>query len=193
MEKDMMTQDIQSQSSRQTVSVSDVHAHVLAAVKEAFPVFTTVEDYTELAEHSEFPCPVPAFVLAMPSFVHSAETDADRLIVTLDFEARVFGGSTGDGKERAIRDLVASLALFIDGNKFGLPMQGARFVKASVDTAFPSLASLSPWLLTFQVSICLVSTGDDAFVTPDTVYLSMAPEIGLKHLDKYTKVYPVEE
>lgn len=192
MEKDMMTQDVQSQSSGQTVSVSDVHAHVLTAVKEAFPELVTVEDYTELPDSGDFPCPVPAFLLTMPSFAHSADTGAERLLVTLDFEARVFGGSTGEGKERAIRDLVAKLALFIDGNRFGLSMQGARFVKACVDTAFPKFASLSPWLLTFQVSICIRSEGEE-FATPDTVFLSMAPEIGLKHLDKYTKVYPVEE
>lgn len=192
MDKNMMTHDTQSQSSGQTVSVSDVHAHVLEAVKMAFPELATVEDYIEFPGSGVFPCPVPAFVLTMPSFVHSAETDAERLIVTLDFEARVLGGATGGDKERTIRDLLAKLALFIDGNRFGLPMQGARFVKASVDTAFPSLASLSPWLLTFQVSLCLKSDGE-AFVTPDTVYLSMAPDIGLKNLDKYTKVYPVED
>lgn len=192
MDKNMMTHDTQSQSSGQTVSVSDVHAHVLEAVKMAFPELATVEDYIEFPDSGDFPCPVPAFVLTMPSFVHSAETDAERLIVTLDFEARVLGGATGGDKERTLRDLLAKLALFIDGNRFGLPMQGARFVKASVDTAFPSLASLSPWLLTFQVSLCLKSDGE-AFVTPDTVYLSMAPDIGLKNLDKYTKVYPVED
>lgn len=194
-----MESDVQAQSCEQggSVTVEAVHQNILDAVKQAFSMFQTVEDYTSLTvEPAEGvvnpPCPVPAFVLSMPSFVRGKETDSGLLAVDLHFEARILGAYDDAGKERKTRELVAAVALFIEGNNFGLPMMGAKFVRSSSDSSLPALAELSPWLIEFQVSICLGPSSEDDFTMPHAVYVSTAPEIGLEHLDKYKLVYERE-
>lgn len=189
-----MEKDLQ-QNNNSGVTVEEVHKGILEAVRTAFPLFQTVEDYTSLTIDTEggagaTPCPLPAFVLSMPSFVRDTETGDGLLAVDLHFEGRILGAFDGADKERKVRELVAAVALLIDGNNFGLPMRGTRFLQAAQDSSLPSLSHLSPWLLEFQVSICLESSSSiDDFIPPDEVYVSMAPEIGLKHIDKYTLVY----
>lgn len=176
------------------VTVEGVHEGILEAVRTAFPLFQTVEDYTSLTIDTEgdataTPCQLPAFVLSMASFTRDTEAGVGLLAVDLHFEGRILGAYDGAGKERKTRELVAALAHLIDGNSFGLPMRGTRFLQAAQDASLPALSHLSPWLLEFQVSICIESSGSiDNFVPPDEVYVSMAPEIGLKHVDKYTLV-----
>lgn len=189
-----MENDLQ-QSDDGEVTVEAVHKGILEAVRTAFPLFQTVEDYTSLEIDAEggagaTPCLLPAFVLSMPSFVRGAETGDGQLAVTLHFEGRIFGVHDGALKERKLREFVAAVALLIDGNSFKLPMRGARFLRAAQDLSLSALSHLSPWLLEFQVSICLKpSSSISDFVSPNEVYVSMAPEIGLKHIDKYKLVY----
>ncbi|SIO25857.1 hypothetical protein [Halodesulfovibrio marinisediminis] len=192
-----MASDVQSDKQGGKVAVAAVHQNILDAVKKAFPMFKTIEDYTSLAVKPaegavNAPCPVPAFVLSMPSFVRGKDTDAGLLAVDLHFEARIIGAYAGAGKERKTRELAAAVALFIEGNKFGLKMKGAKFVESGSDSSLSALANHSPWLIKFQVSICLGPSSEEKFIMPHAVYVSSSPEIGLKHLDKYKLVYERE-
>ena len=132
---------------------------------------------------------LPALVLSLGSFEYDVPTGTEQLAVTLRWELRVVCSKKGGNSELEVRELAARVSSFINGNRFGLKVKGAQFVAAGEDQFAPELVGLEPWLLEFEQSVCLgTSCFIDDFITPDEVYVSMSPEIGLDHIDDYERV-----
>lgn len=176
--------------SSHTVTIENIHQAVLDTVAKAFPLFKTVAEDAPLVTDTgdatgKLPYAAPACIVSMPLFESKKPECADLLPVDLHFELRIVGAYSGEGADRKTRQLAGALAQCIEGNRFGLPMRGAEFVRAKADTTLPALHHLCPWLIEFTLSVYLGTEEGDDFTMPEKVYVSMAPEVGLAHIDKY--------
>ena len=132
---------------------------------------------------------LPALVLSLGSIEYDALTATEQLAVTLRWELRVVCSKKGGKSELEVRELSAYVASVINGNRFGLQVKGAQFVAAGEDQFSPELVDLIPWLVEFEQSVAFgVSCFSDEFLTPDTVFVSRAPDIGLDNIEKYERV-----
>lgn len=173
------------------ITIQALQEAIEKALREAFPK-ANVCGYDALAQRKgsgRKHFNLPALVLSLGSFEYDAPTTTEQLAVTLRWELRVVCSKKGGKAELEVRELAARVASFINGNRFGLKVKGAQFVAAGEDQFSPDLVALEPWLVEFEQSVCLGSSCFiDDFITPDEVYVSMSPEIGLEHIDEYERV-----
>lgn len=179
-----------------TVQAEEITIEVLQvaieeALREAFPQVTVCgyDDLTRKVGSGRKKFDLPALVLSLPSFEKGGATTTEQLALSLRWELRAVCSKQGGKAELAVRELALRAGVLVDGNNFGLKIKGAEFIAAGEDQFSPELVDLVPWLVEFEQSVCFGSScfGDD-FITPEEVYVSMAPEIGLDHKDKYELV-----
>lgn len=175
----------------QDITIKGLQEGIEKALREAFPK-VSVCGYDKLTHkkgtgRKKFT--LPALVLSLASFEYDQPTTTEQLAITLRWELRVVCSRKGGNAEIELREFSARVASFVHGNKFSLPIKGAQFLAAGSDEFSPDLAGLEPWLIEFEQSVCLgKSCFDEEFLTPETVYVSISPEIGLAHKDKYELV-----
>ena len=170
------------------ITIEALQKAIEEALRKAFPK-TTVCGYDKLTEkkgvgRKKFT--LPALVLSLASFEQDQPTGTEQLAIGLRWELRVVCSSRGSKGEIEVRELASLVAAFVHDNRFGMKVKGAQFIAANPDEFSPAIAGHVPWLVEFEQSACLgVSCFDDDFTTPEEVYVSISPEIGLKHKDKY--------
>lgn len=170
------------------ITIEALQKAIEKALCEAFPK-VTVCGYDKLTQKKgtcRKKLKLPALVLSLASFEQNQPTGTEQLAISLHWELRVVCSRKGANAEIEVRQLAASVASFVHGNQFGMKVKGAHFIAAGSDEFSPDLAGLEPWLVEFEQSVCLgTSCFDDDFTTPEEVYVSISPEIGLEHKDKY--------
>ena len=184
-------------STNSQVTLPQVHEAIFNTVKAQFLEFKTVGTYVPVTASSEgaggeAAITAPAFLLYLRTFERGGETGTEELAVKLRWEARVMG-APDDSAGTTSQEFASRVASAFEKNGFGLPVRGARFVKAEEDTTSSQLSSFKPWVVTFEQHVCLKTTeaGDD-FALPNKIFVSVSPEIGLAYKDKYQLVYSRE-
>ena len=173
------------------ITIEGLQEAIEEALRKAFPKANVCgyEALTQRKGAGRKKLSLPALVLSLGSFEYDVPTATEQLAVTLRWELRVVCSKKGGKAETEVRRFAALTASFINGNRFGFKVKGAQFVAAGEDQFSPELVDLEPWLVEFEQSVCLGSSCfDDDFLTPDEVYVSMAPEIGLENIEKYERV-----
>jgi len=144
---------------------------VVTRIAVAFPAFSTVSDYDALRSGLA----IPACLITLEDF--EAEPDANpltgQLAVMVRWRARVVIGFKTPSAKREIRKLAAALALFIHGQRWGLPVEAAAVTVIAPDDFEPALDQFEVWSVDFQQTVHL---GESVWVNdgsiPDLVFSS---------------------
>lgn len=173
------------------LTIEALQAGIEESLRQAFPN-VSVHGYDHLTTKrgtDRTRLHLPALMLSLAAVEPDAPTATGQLATSLRWELRVICSKNGGKSEIAVRELAVRVAAFVNGNRFGLPIRGAQFVAAGDDLFNPELAALEPWLVEFEQSACFgLSCFTDDFITPEEVYVSMKPKIGLKHMNDYERV-----
>ncbi|MEZ6852778.1 hypothetical protein [Halodesulfovibrio aestuarii] len=176
------------------ITIGALHGGIENALREAFPT-VTVCDYDALMQEQASgsnELNLPALVLSLASFENDVPTATEELAIKLRWELRVVCSQSVQKADLNVRELAARVSTFIHNNQFGCKIMGAKFVAAKEYQLAPEFTGLNAWIVTFEQSVCLgESCFKGEFQTPQKAYASMAPEIGLAYIDKYTSVEEV--
>ncbi len=173
-----------------TLTIEDIHEGIKEALSKAFPSLETVDDYPT----EEGKIATPAAFLNLAAIEPDDEGDGDdgteRLISTLRWELSLVLGKVPTKEiKRQTRVMAANVSLWVKGNRFGLRVRPAAFMRAEPDDFSPVLSRYAPWVVEFEQTVALgESVWDDTAVVPDAIYVSMVPYTGLEHVDDYVEV-----
>lgn len=177
-----------------TLTIDGIHAAITEQLAAEFPTFQTVGDYERQKGHIK----VPAAFLNLESFEPCDDGDGEdgteRLVVNLRWELRVLLGPPGASNERAARGLAVNLAKWVQGNRFGLSIHPAKFLRGESDKFTPELDHYTPWLIEFEQCAHLgESVWDDDSAIPTTIFVGYEPNTGTDHVDDYVQVSSEDE
>lgn len=174
------------------VDLTALHATITNAIAVRFPALATVEFYRE--DRDELP--VPACILDLCEFEGAPEDDpgTGQLAVMARFEAEFIIGFRTPEAKMSLRLLVAAFSAFLHEKRWPGGLTGpARDIHAYKDDFKPALDQYEVWCVEWRQIVHLgESVWSGAGVTPTTVYLGFAPEIGAAHEDDYIKVAEIE-
>ncbi len=167
------------------IDISKAHEAIVQKFKEAFPA-CSVGDYRR--ESGRVVAPALALELA---HVEPGEKDPGTGQLEINMRWVVYPLIHFRVKDaaREVAALVCSLAKFIDGNRFGLPVSAAKFIGGYPEDFKPSKDGYEEWRVEFEFSGMLgesIWTGEGN--TPQTVFLGYSPLIGADHELEYQVV-----
>lgn len=169
-----------------TVTIEALTKGIKEGLKKGFPDFQTVDDYPTV----EGAISTPAAFLNLSAIEPDNQDGTGRLVTVLRWEISVVLGKVPTQEvKRNTRILAANLALWVQGNRFSLPVREAGFVRAEPDEFSPTLSRYAPWVVEFEQSVPLgESVWDGTAIVPDTVYVSWEPDTGPDHVEDYVEV-----
>lgn len=170
------------------VTLESLHEAIKQALLEAFPTLGDVDDYPTEPGHIK----VPAAFLDLVSIEPNGDDGEDgtgRLVASLRWEISLVLGLATQGNKRAARSLAANVALWVKGNRFGLRVAPAQFLRAAPDEFSPQLSRHTPWVVEFEQEVLLgESVWDETGIVSTTVYVGIDPDTGPDHVDDYREV-----
>lgn len=124
------------------------HDAVLAALKQAFPVFKTVDDYPQ----DRRPRATPALFIELDEAEQANDEDpgTGQQAMNLRMVARVVVPASGDKSGRQVRSLALAVAAFVHLSRFGQPINAAEVVGAYPDAFEPELDQYLVWRVEWQ-------------------------------------------
>lgn len=165
--------------------IEDLHHAVLKAIREKIPGIITYGSYPKIRS----PIKTPAVFVDLASLDPGTDPGTEQIALIARMEARVIMGAD-DKAALKTRELAAQVAQVIHHNNFGINVSPAKFSGASPDGFRPELDAYEVWLVEwyheFNVGESVWDATDE--ITPQTIYLGYAPEIGKAHKDKYEVV-----
>jgi len=173
------------------IDLDTAHSAILEALKAQFPAFQTVGDYGVFSVKGSNKLKVPAAALYLASFdsQDSGSIATDQLAITARWELRIVLDKRTQDFERQLCKISADVALWVQGNRFGLPAAPAEFMRAEPDQFDPAVVHLSPWVIEFEQTYLLgQSVWDGSGPVPSAVYVAYEPDTGPEHIDNYEKV-----
>lgn len=170
------------------VTIESLHEGIKQALSEAFTELKTVDDYP--TEKGRIATPAAFLDLAaLEPDAEGGEDGTERLVMTLRWELYLVLGLPVPEVKRAVRTLAANVALWVQGNRFGLPVRPAQFIRAEPNDFSPGLERYLPWVVEFEQTVLLGSSVWDADgVVPTELYLGYEPNTGPDHIDDYERV-----
>lgn len=170
------------------VTIEGLHEAIKQALAQAFPVLVKVDDYPTECGHIKVPAAFLDLVSIEPN-EDNGEDGTGQLVASLRWEISLVLGLTTQKNKRAARALAANVALWVQGNRFGLHIPPAQFLRAAPDEFSPQLSRHTPWVVEFGQEIHLgESAWDGTGVIPSAVYVGFEPDTGLDHVDDYLEV-----
>jgi hypothetical protein len=173
------------------ISIQEVHARIVDAIKAAFPDLATVEFYREDRDALD----TPACLLDMAEFEDAPEADpgTGQLAVRCRFEAELVLGFRTPQAKLSARVLAGALAQFIhkDLRRVVTRLAPPEGIHAYRSDFKPELDKYEVWTVEWREIMHLgesVWKDGDADVTPTTVLFSYAPDIGTPHIEDYTEL-----
>lgn len=182
-----------------------LHAGIISAIAARFPSLATVADYH--ADRTALT--MPAVLVELEDFEGDPDQDpgTGQTAVRLRFRARIVIGFRTPSAEREIRKLAAALAQFIDGHRWGQPIERATVALAAPDDFDPDLQQAVVWAVEFEHAAHLgesVWTGAGAdlsgvltsppaleiLATPTDPLVGQAPRIGEGNAAEYQDLTP---
>lgn len=177
------------------IDIEAVHSAILDGFRAAFPSFQTVDDYgivTVKRGNGRERLNTPAALLSMEGMephADGAESGDGRVCVTLRWELRLVLDKRQAGHERDARRLAADVAVWLQGNRFGLKTSPAEFRAAGPDQFGAEIIHLAPWLVEFDLPCMLgASVWEEGDAAPSHVFVGYEPETGPENVEKYTEV-----
>ncbi|MDM5178513.1 hypothetical protein PO883_15045 [Massilia sp. DJPM01] len=172
------------------VDLAGLHATITAAIAERFPSLATVEFYREDREE----LPVPACILDLCEFEGEPSVDpgTGQLAVMARFEAELIIGFRTPEAKMSLRLLAGAFAAFLHKKRWpgGLTSE-AEQIHAYKDDFKPALDQYEVWCVEWRQIIHLgESVWSGEGVTPTTIMLGFAPEVGFGHEDDYIQIAP---
>lgn len=167
------------------VTLDQVHAGIIGAIKTQFPDLNLVEAYRLDRKN----LPTPACLIEMTEMDAAMDIDpgTEQLAVTARFEARfIIGFRQGaENPKLKVRKLAAAFAAFARLNRWGCRIGPAGVIGAYQDDFDPELDQYECWRVEWEQVIHLGNTiwTDDGTV-PVPVY-SWLPDIGIPHEPDY--------
>lgn len=167
------------------ITLDQVHAGIVNAIRAQFPDLQTVEAYRLDRKH----LPVPACLVELVELESAPDLDpgTEQLAVQARFEARlVIGFRQGAANPKLeIRKLAAAVAAFARLKRWGCPIGPAKVIGAYPDDFDPELDQFECWRVEWTNVLHLGSTvWKDGGATPEPVF-SWAPDIGPGHEPDY--------
>lgn len=176
-----------------SIHLTDYHDAVKKHILEKTKWLRSFTEYPETSTALQTPC---AF-FQIEDF-ERAETQRmnGTLAVDLSCEIIVVLGIDDPSNQLEVRNAAMSLAMQVDGSRFGLACDEARFVSAAPDALHEELDGYAAWSIRFSHRI---EVGKDEYkpdfddVIPHTVHVGFAPEIGAGHEEEYEQIIPINE
>lgn len=162
---------------------------ILASFRSTYPDLKTAGMFAASTDVNSIQ--LPAVLLSLKEMKRNSDTGTNELDVSIMWEAHVMGNPDQENGKTS-QEIGLRLAYGVEGNNFGFAMQGAKFLQAA-ESEEVTLKDKVPWAVSFEQRARFAFDEPDAFVLPEDVYLSMAPEIGLAHKGDYTLVHGGDE
>jgi len=165
--------------------IEALHHAILATIKKEVPGIITYGMYPKVRS----PIKTPAVFVDLASLDPGNDPGTGQIALMARMEARVIMGADSNAALKT-RELAAKVASVIHHNNFGVNVSPAKFSGASPDGFRPELDAYEVWLVEWSHEIDI---GESVWnvtegITPQTVYLGYAPEIGRDYEDKYDLV-----
>ncbi|MFB9136719.1 hypothetical protein ACFSJQ_17720 [Vibrio olivae] len=168
------------------IHLTHYHQMIVKWLKEHVNWLKLVDFYPE----TETALPVPCAFFSVQDWERSEDQRMNgQLTVTLSCELLAVLGIAEDKYQLDIRNAAMALAIAVEGERFGLPVEPAVFSSAEPDAFNPELDDYAVWSIRFTQEIDI---GKDEFqytgVTPSTVKVGYVPKVGLNDQDSYEQV-----
>jgi hypothetical protein len=168
-----------------------LHQAITNTIAAAFPDLKTVEFYRLDREE----LPLPACLLDLVEMEHDHfDPGSEQAQLLVRFEARFVLGFRKQSAKLEVRKLAAAFAALLRKTLRwpGVKGQGAiRLIGCFPDDFEPVLDQFEVWRVEWQQPLWFgESVWKDIGTTPSTVFLGIAPEIGIPHVDDYVQVAP---
>lgn len=172
------------------INITELHEAIGQALADEFPA-ATVAAYGRPGEKLN----VPAITFELDSIEPADPDDSgtEQLEVRLRFTAYVIH-SYKQGNKLAVRVMAANLARFIRGKRWGKPVGPAQFLASVPDTFDAENPEYEVWRVEWEHTACLgESVWDDSGLTPERVFVSTVPFIGIPNEPYYVEVSKLPE
>lgn len=167
------------------LDIDAMHDALIAGATAQFPDLRTVADYHDDRDTLQ----MPALLFELVALeADDEDRGTEQLTMIARFEARVVLGFRTAAVEREVRKLAAAIALWINGNRFGQPIEPAEIMSVDPDPFDPDLDQFAVWRIEWrhQVDIGTSVWINDGTV-PDAVF-SWVPRTGVPHEDDYVAI-----
>jgi len=168
------------------IDLDAMHEAVIAKIAAQFPG-VTVDDYPDDRRRIRAPAVLVELVELAP--VPDEDPGTGQLALEAHFEARYLVGFRGPDQRRHLRRTIATLAHFIQHNRWGLPVEPARVTGCAPDEFSPELDQYHVWAVEWAQ---IVHIGPNEWITddftPTEVYVGIEPLTGPEHVDDYRRV-----
>lgn len=170
-------------------NLDDVYHGIVTATKRQFPDLKTVEAHR--IDRDSFP--TPACLLEMNEWdrVDDGDPGTGQLAINARFEA-IFALNFKQGIKNPkleVIKLASAFALFAHLQRWGCPIGPADVIGAYPENFDHRLEQYHCWRVEWRQIIYLGDTAwKDEGVTPETIMLGFAPNIGAGHESDYVKV-----
>lgn len=168
------------------LDIDAIHDALIAAAQAQWPDLATVADYRDDRDT----LPLPALLFEMVGLEGDDQPDpgTEQLAMVARFEARVVMGFRTPAVEREVRKLAAAVALWVNGNRFGQPVDPAEVLSVEPDAFEPELDQYAVWRVEWRQQVCLgTSVWFNDGSVPDALY-AWEPRTGVRHKDDYVKI-----
>ena len=165
-----------------------LHQAIVGAIRRKFPGLNMVEAYRE--DRASMLTPACLVELIEMEAADELDPGTEQLAVNAKFEARiVLGFRQGEhGAKLGIRQWAAELAVFVNQQRWGLPVGAADVTGCWPDEFDSELGQYECWRVEWQQVIRLgASVWTDEGQVPEP-YLAWAPEVGTEHEADYRPV-----
>jgi len=163
------------------IDLTDLHEAIKTSLAAKFP--SVHVDYYE-REIEKVPTPSIRFELAGISPANKPDVGTEQLCATLRFSASVVF-SYKKGNKLAVRIMAASLAQFVNGQKFGKPVDPGQFVDANPETFGDEYET---WRVEWDHNAFLgPDFWESSGVLPSQIFAGDAPKVGSAFEPDYTE------
>ncbi|WP_105901429.1 hypothetical protein [Vibrio gangliei] len=173
-----------------SIHLTTYHDAVIDWLKTNVDWLQTVQYYPEV--QTELPAPCAFF--AVEEWDLSEEQPMNGMLaVDLNCKIMVVFGLLNEDYQIEVRNAAMAICSAINEQRFGLPIEPLVLQGAEPDSFQPELDDYAVWSIRY---IQTIEVGTDVYkpegITPSTVFVGYAPDIGAKNEDKYEQVVPDE-
>ena len=167
------------------LNLDDLFAAIETRIAAAMPEFALVAAYP--ADRRNLP--LPACVIELVELEAVDNPGTEQLAVSAHFQARVVLGFREQDAKRRVAKAAATLGHFVQGQRWGLPVEPATIEMIMPDEFEPERDQFEVWAVEWHQTVHIgASIWEDDGTPPTTVLASWAPEVGPAHEGEYRDI-----
>lgn len=164
------------------MTLSDYIETIASSIRTALPVFSLVEEYSEQKKRFI----TPAVFLEVSSLDREDDPGTGEVAMSVRVDCYVVVSFKTHKAKAVVRDLSSDLAVHLHGNRFGMPVAPSQLIGCYPDGFGDDQEQFETWRVEFDQVVHLgQNVWDEEGILPVEVYLGIAPEVGVEHVDKY--------